>query len=286
MQKISLRAAAAGEDAYRRRAAMTPGHTGGGSCFDFQKGRCTRGASCRFSHDKGDGLHSDRPDRITDEEPIPELYSIHRGRVKSMQSYGCFVEIPGFRKHGLVHISQMADRRVEECSDVLGKNAENTQVWVKVVSLENNKIALSLKDVAQASGNDLDPFHANARALSKGPSVGGSGRGGGDRDSPEEFAVLQGTVSKIMPFGAFVSLPGFRKHGLVHISQMKEYKVESVSDVVDAEQTVWVKVLRSDEDGKLSLSMKLVDQDTGRDLDPRHERAAEGGTMTYDYAQL
>jgi uncharacterized membrane protein YgcG len=76
-------------------------------------------------------------------------------------------------------------------------------------------------------------------------------------------------------------MDGFSKHGLVHVSQLSERRVESASDVVAVGQRVFVKVLSvSQEDGKLSLSMKLVDQKSGRDLDSSHQEAiryADGG---------
>lgn len=79
----------------------------------------------------------------------------------------------------------------------------------------------------------------------------------------------------ISSLGAFISFPGFRKHGLCHISQLVDYKVSSVDDVVDVNQIIWVKVLPEQEEGKISLSMKLVNQDSGQDLDPSNERANE-----------
>jgi hypothetical protein len=74
-------------------------------------------------------------------------------------------------------------------------------------------------------------------------------------------------------------MDGFGKHGLVHISQLCDRRVEQASEVVVEGQRVFVKVL-SVADGKCSLSMKLVDQQSGRDLDPNHDdavRFAENG---------
>ena len=87
-----------------------------------------------------------------------------------------------------------------------------------------------------------------------------------------------GTVQSIQAFGAFVEMDGFRSNGLVHISQLASYKVESVEDAVTAGERVWVKVILikdDDEKGRrqISLSMKYVDQSDGNDLDPLHEGA-------------
>ena len=174
-----------------------------GVCFDFQRGNCTR-ESCRFSHEGGGSGNGNgmRTDLRSYSEPVPELYSIHHGRVVRVQPYGCFVELPGFRKHGLVHISQLSDRRVEDCHDVLGKNAEGSEVWVKVMSLENNKLSLSMKDVSQSTGRDLDKYHDNAKALSQNHSSSSNSSSSADsQDAPPVYSVKQGTVTKIMPFG-------------------------------------------------------------------------------------
>jgi polyribonucleotide nucleotidyltransferase len=70
--------------------------------------------------------------------------------------------------------------------------------------------------------------------------------------------IYEGKVAKLMDFGAFVTvLPG--KDGLVHISQLSDKRVENVSDVVKEGQTVRVKVLEIDKQGRIRLSMKAID---------------------------
>jgi len=78
---------------------------------------------------------------------------------------------------------------------------------------------------------------------------------------------------KIMDFGAFVNFMG-AKDGLVHISELKNERVETVSDVVAEGDEVKVKLIGMDNRGKLKLSMKRVDQDTGADLEEGQEDAA------------
>ena len=81
----------------------------------------------------------------------------------------------------------------------------------------------------------------------------------------EVGAVYEGTVARIVDFGAFVNiLPG--KDGLVHISQLAPRKVAKVSDVVNEGDTVKVKFMGFDDRGKTKLSMKVVDQETGEDI--------------------
>ena len=79
-----------------------------------------------------------------------------------------------------------------------------------------------------------------------------------------------------MDFGAFVNFFG-SKDGLVHISQLAPKKVAQVSDVVKEGDTVKVKLMGFDDRGKIRLSMKAVDQETGEDLEAKQgaEKAAE-----------
>ena len=82
---------------------------------------------------------------------------------------------------------------------------------------------------------------------------------------PELNAIYEGTVVKCMEFGAFVNFFGSRD-GLVHISQLAPKKVAKVTDVVKEGDKVWVKLLGFDERGKVRLSMKVVDQETGQEI--------------------
>jgi polyribonucleotide nucleotidyltransferase len=82
---------------------------------------------------------------------------------------------------------------------------------------------------------------------------------------PEAGAIYQGTVVKIVDFGAFVNFFGSRD-GLVHVSQLAPQRVANVKDVVKEGDKVWVKFLGMDERGKVRLSMKIVDQQTGQEL--------------------
>ena len=91
---------------------------------------------------------------------------------------------------------------------------------------------------------------------------------------PELGAIYQGTVVKTADFGAFVNFFG-SKDGLVHISQLAETRVNKTTDVVKEGDKVWVKLLGFDERGKVRLSMKVVDQATGKELAPEAPAAAE-----------
>ena len=91
---------------------------------------------------------------------------------------------------------------------------------------------------------------------------------------PEVGHIYDGTVVKVMDFGAFVNFFG-AKDGLVHISQLAPRRVQKTTDVVKEGDKVKVKLLGFDERGKVRLSMKAVDQATGEDLEAKQK--AEGG---------
>src|SRR5262244_544034 len=91
---------------------------------------------------------------------------------------------------------------------------------------------------------------------------------------PEVGMIYDGTVVKVMDFGAFVNFFGSRD-GLVHISQLAPRRVQKTTDVVKEGDKVKVKLLGFDERGKVRLSMKAVDQQTGEDLEAKQK--AEGG---------
>lgn len=87
---------------------------------------------------------------------------------------------------------------------------------------------------------------------------------------PEVGQIYDGTVVKVMEFGAFVNFFG-SKDGLVHISQLASARVQKTSDVVKEGDKVKVKLLGFDDRGKTRLSMKVVDQETGEDLEGKGE---------------
>jgi len=91
---------------------------------------------------------------------------------------------------------------------------------------------------------------------------------------PEVGHIYDGTVVKVMDFGAFVNFFG-AKDGLVHISQLAQRRVQKTSDVVKEGDKVKVKLLGFDERGKTRLSMKVVDQETGEDLEARQKAEGE-----------
>ncbi|SIS56914.1 polyribonucleotide nucleotidyltransferase [Roseivivax lentus] len=84
---------------------------------------------------------------------------------------------------------------------------------------------------------------------------------------PEEGKIYKGKVVKIVDFGAFVNFFG-KRDGLVHVSQIENRRLNHPSDVLKEGQEVWVKLLGFDDRGKVRLSMKVVDQETGEEAQP------------------
>ncbi len=91
---------------------------------------------------------------------------------------------------------------------------------------------------------------------------------------PEVGVIYDGKVVKVVDFGAFVNFIGNRD-GLVHISELAPRRVEKVGDVVSEGQEVKVKVLGIDDRGKIRLSMKVVDQETGQEIEAGRDQKDE-----------
>ncbi|CAJ1084027.1 nucleolar protein of 40 kDa-like [Xyrichtys novacula] len=95
---------------------------------------------------------------------------------------------------------------------------------------------------------------------------------------PPMYSISKGEVVSVQTYGAFVRLPGYKKEGLVHVSEMSATRVEKASEIVDVGEKVWIKVIGREIQGdkvKLSFSMKAVNQGTGRDLDPNNVMAEQ-----------
>ncbi|KAM6108548.1 zinc finger CCHC domain-containing protein 17 [Pterocles gutturalis] len=90
---------------------------------------------------------------------------------------------------------------------------------------------------------------------------------------PELYTIFQGEVATVTEYGAFIKIPGCRRQGLVHRTHMSSCHVDKPSEIVDVGDKVWVKLIgkeMKDDKLKLSLSMKVVNQGTGKDLDPNN----------------
>ena len=115
--------------------------------------------------------------------------------------------------------------------------------------------------VASSDGNSIKAAIAWIKSIATDPEVG---------------QIYDGTVVKVVDFGAFVNFYG-SKDGLVHISQLAKGRVAKSSDVVKEGQKVKVKLLGFDDRGKVKLSMRIVDQVTGEDIEGKEDAQAVAG---------
>jgi small subunit ribosomal protein S1 len=178
------------------------------------------------------GLKQVLPDPWTDADAKWPVNLLVRGRVTKLMDFGAFVELePGVE--GLVPISEMTfERRIKHPSEVC-KEGDDVQVRVMSMDLSKKRISLSIKQV----GDD--------------PWVGASARWPAN-------SVVKGKVRRITDFGAFIEVSS-GVEGLVHISELSENRVRSVSDVLSDGQEIDAKVLEVDEENKrMSLSIKQL----------------------------
>jgi polyribonucleotide nucleotidyltransferase len=136
----------------------------------------------------------------------------------------------------------------------------------EIVATTGAKVDIDDEGVIKISSSDLSQIEAARQWIH------------GIVAEPEPGTIYTGKVASIVDFGAFVTfMPG--KDGLVHVSEIKNERVENVRDVLSEGQEVKVKLLEVDPRGKVRLSMRLVDQETGEELPdtrpPREPR--EGG---------
>jgi small subunit ribosomal protein S1 len=153
------------------------------------------------------------------------------GKISNIVDFGAFVDLEGI--DGLIHISELSWSHVNHPSEVV---AIGDTVRIKVLDIDRDRqrISLGLKQTQE------DPWQ---RVINT--------HRGGD--------VLEGTVTKVVAFGAFVEiLPGVE--GLVHISELADHHVENPSEVVEPGSKLNVKILEIDEERRrLSLSIKRVE---------------------------
>jgi polyribonucleotide nucleotidyltransferase len=139
---------------------------------------------------------------------------------------------------------------VDKIREVIGSGGS---VIREIVAESGAKIDISddgTVKIASANAESIRAAIARIRGITAEPEVG---------------EIYQGKVVKVMEFGAFVNFFG-PKDGLVHISQLSDGRPKTVNEVVKEGDMVWVKLLGFDDRGKVKLSMKIVDQKTGKEI--------------------
>ncbi len=170
----------------------------------------------------------------------------YTGTVKSLTSYGAFVDIGGV--DGMVHISELSWSRIKHPSEVV-KVGDTVDVYVIAADREKKKISLGMKDHSQ------DPWSVLTSTYQVGDTA-------------------NVRIVKLMTFGAFAEVvPGV--DGLIHISQLADHRVEKPGDVVAEGDRVDVKIIDVDmENKKISLSIRALLEEGGAQQ-PEQEEAEE-----------
>lgn len=168
-----------------------------------------------------------------------EIGKEYEGEVKSLTSYGAFVDLGGI--DGMVHISELSWNRIKHPSQVVSVG-DVLKVYIKDLDQEKDRISLGYK---RAEDNPWEKFLAEYEI--------------GD--------VVDAKIVSITAFGAFAQIID-GVDGLIHISQLADRRVENVKDVVTVGDEVQVKITNIDEDGKkISLSMREVLADDDDDYE-------------------
>ena len=159
-----------------------------------------------------------------------EVGKTYKGEVKSLTSYGAFVDLGGI--DGMVHISELSWKRIKHPSEVV-KVGDYIEVYIKDLDKENNRISLGYK---KQEDNPWEKFKANYKV--------------GDE--------IDATIVSITPFGAFAQIID-GVDGLIHISQLADKRVENVKDIVSVGDVVRVKIIDIDiENKRISISMRAL----------------------------
>jgi len=148
---------------------------------------------------------------------------------------------------------------VDKIRDVIGSGGK---VIREIVEESGAKVDINDDGIVKIASSDTDSLN---KALELINSIVAE---------PEAGEIYEGKVVKIMDFGAFVNFFG-KKDGLVHISQLANERVKNVTDIVSEGDVVKVKLLGFDNRGKVKLSMKEVDQKTGKEIISESEETSE-----------
>ena len=161
---------------------------------------------------------------------------IRTGRVKRIVDYVAFIDLVGYE--GLFHVSEMDHRRVEHPSNLFNEGDE-LDVFILALDRDRERVSLSRKQLLKSPWEIV-------------------------LEKYQEGDVIDGTIVRIAPFGAFVEVePGV--DGLVHISQLANRRVEKPEDVVQVGQEVRIKILSIDPNEKrIGLSIKEAQEDLER----------------------
>lgn len=174
-----------------------------------------------------------------------EIGKEYTGTVKSLTSFGAFVDIGGV--DGLIHISELSWNKIKHPSEIV-KEGDVVTVYIKDLNQETKKISLGYKKVED------DPWFIA-------------------KNQYKEGDVVKCTVVRMMPFGAFAQLMP-NVDGLIHISQIADRRIGKPEDVLTIGQEVEAKITAVDWDAKkISLSIRALIAPTPEEV--KEDEAAE-----------
>ncbi|MBW7884821.1 MAG: 30S ribosomal protein S1 [Caldilineaceae bacterium] len=160
--------------------------------------------------------------------PVVKLLRVGQeilGTVKRITEFGAFVDI-GVGRDGLVHISELSPTRVAKVTDVLQEGQQVT-LWIKKLDRDRNRISLTM----------IEPGRRTIRDLQKGE-------------------IVEGTVTRILPYGAFVDI-GVGRDALLHVREMGEGFVAKPEDVVQVGETIEARIIEiARRRNRIDLSIK------------------------------
>ena len=175
-----------------------------------------------------------------------EVGNIKEGKVSSIVNFGAFVDIGGM--DGLVHVSELSWRHVENPNEVV-KVGDKVDVKVLEIDTDKSRISLSIK---QVTDDPWENFSLNFK----------------------EGDIADGVVSKVVPFGAFVTLAG-GVEGLVHVTEISLTEIKSPELELGIGQKVQIKLIEIDSDKrKVALSIKQADPEW-KDEEDLEEKSVE-----------
>ncbi len=176
------------------------------------------------------------------------------GVVKRITDFGAFIDI-GVGRDGLIHISELSTRRVAKVADVLSEGQEILP-WIKKLDRQRNRISLTL----------IDPETKTIRDVEKGD-------------------VVEGTVSRILPYGAFIDI-GIGRDALLHVREMGEGFVAKPEDVVQVGEKIEVRIIElSRRRGRVDLSLKGLREEPAAAASAAYEQTAPGAAEVEEEPQ-
>jgi polyribonucleotide nucleotidyltransferase len=175
-------------------------------------------------------------------------------------------------KDGRLHILGEMNKAIGHARDALADTAPK----ITTMSIPVDKIrdiigpgGKMIREICETTGAKIDIEDDGTVKIAASDTASGEAAYKRIHDivaEPELNVIYDGTVVKTVDFGAFVNFMGARD-GLVHISELQEGRTGKTTDVVEEGNKVKVKVIGFDDRGKIKLSMKRVNQETGEDLD-------------------